>query len=112
MEGRGNRWVGGLGKFFSGAKATERIQDLPTDAVKGVDASPRAPKALEKRELDRLIRAVEKESNKRDLAIVLTLRHTGLRVSERQHDGEVALLALLLHRPDEAVQLEIGRAQL
>ena len=29
-----------------------------------------------------LIRTVEKEQKKRDLAIVLTLRHTGLRVSE------------------------------
>jgi site-specific recombinase XerD len=77
-----NRRLAALRKFFTWAKATHRIQDLPTDAVKGVDASPRAPKALEKRELDRLIRAVEKESKKRDLAIVLTLRHTGLRVSE------------------------------
>lgn len=77
-----NRRLAALRKFFTWAKATARIQDLPTEAVKGIDASPRAPKALEKRELDRLIRAVEKESKKRDLALVLTLRHTGLRVSE------------------------------
>ncbi|HLZ21772.1 MAG TPA: tyrosine-type recombinase/integrase [Ktedonobacterales bacterium] len=77
-----NRRLAALRKFFTWAKATARIQDLPTDAVKGVEASPRAPKALEKREMDRLIRAVEKEQKKRDLAIVLTLRHTGLRVSE------------------------------
>src|SRR5439155_171265 len=42
----------------------------------------KAPKGLEKREVDRLIRAVEQGGKKRDLAIVLTLRHTGIRVSE------------------------------
>jgi integrase/recombinase XerD len=42
----------------------------------------RAPKWLERREVDKLIRAIERYGNKRDLAIVLTLRHTGLRVSE------------------------------
>jgi site-specific recombinase XerD len=77
-----NRRLAALRKFFTWAKATARIQELPTDAIKGVEASPRAPKALDKRELDRLLRTVEKERHKRDLAIVLTLRHTGLRVSE------------------------------
>ncbi len=77
-----NRRLAALRKFFTWARATARIDDLPTAAVKGVEASPRAPKALEKRELDRLLRAVEKEGKKRDLAMVLTLRHTGLRVSE------------------------------
>jgi integrase/recombinase XerC len=77
-----NRRLAALRKFFTWAQATGRIHDRPTDAVKGLEASPRAPKALAKRELDRLIRSVEKEGKKRDLAIVLTLRHTGLRVSE------------------------------
>jgi site-specific recombinase XerD len=47
-----------------------------------VVSSPRAPRWLEKRDVDRLIRTVERRGNKRDLAIVLTLRHTGIRVSE------------------------------
>ena len=77
-----NRHLAALRKFCVWAKATGRITELPSDGVRGVDAAPRAPKALEKRELDKLIRTVEKEQQKRDLAIVLTLRHTGLRVSE------------------------------
>src|SRR6185436_3608478 len=45
-------------------------------------SAARAPRWLEKREVDRLIRTVERHGNTRDLAIVLTLRHTGIRVSE------------------------------
>jgi site-specific recombinase XerD len=41
-----------------------------------------APHWLEKRDVDRLIRTVERHGNTRDLAIVLTLRHTGIRVGE------------------------------
>ena len=57
-------------------------KELPTENVKGVASSPRAPHWLEKRDVDRLIRMVERHGNTRDLAIVLTLRHTGIRVSE------------------------------
>src|SRR5947209_20445154 len=35
-----NRRLAALRKFFAWAKATARIQDLPTDAVRGVAASP------------------------------------------------------------------------
>src|SRR5439155_12582863 len=55
---------------------------LPTEGVKGVPASPRTPKSLAKRDLDRLLRAAEKDGNKRNSAILLTLRHAGLRVGE------------------------------
>jgi site-specific recombinase XerD len=47
-----------------------------------VASSPRAPHWLERRDLDRLVRTVERHGDTRDLAIVLTLRHTGIRVSE------------------------------
>jgi site-specific recombinase XerD len=47
-----------------------------------VPAGPRLPKSLAKREVDRLLRAAEQSGNKRNLAILLTLRHTGLRVGE------------------------------
>ncbi len=57
-------------------------KELPTENVKGVASAPRAPRWLEKREVGRLIRTVERHGTTRDLAIVLTLRHTGLRVSE------------------------------
>src|SRR6185437_7520247 len=71
-----NRRLAALRKFFAWAKATGLVADEPTVAVKGVEASPRAPKALEKRELDKLVRTVERHGSTRDQAIVLTLRHT------------------------------------
>ena len=77
-----NRRLAALRKFFTWAKASKLVEELPTDSVKGIASSPRAPRSLEKREVDKLIRAVERYGNKRDLAIVLTLRHTGVRVSE------------------------------
>ena len=51
-------------------------------AVKGMPSAPRSPKSLAKREIDRLLREAEKAGNKRNLAILLLLRHTGLRVGE------------------------------
>src|SRR5918998_1301949 len=77
-----NRRLAALRRFFHWARATGLAKELPTDNVKGVASSPRAPHWLEKRDVDRLIRTVERHGNTRDLAIVLTLRHTGIRVSE------------------------------
>lgn len=77
-----NRRLAALRKFFLWAKATGRIADLPTMEVKSVPTGSRVPKSLGKREADCLIRAVEQSKNTRDLAIVLTLRHTGIRVGE------------------------------
>src|SRR5215212_6413726 len=77
-----NRRLAALRRFFGWAKAMGLVKELPTDDVKGVASSPRAPHWLEKRDVDRLIRTVERHGNTRDLAIILTLRHTGIRVSE------------------------------
>src|SRR5918998_1190026 len=77
-----NRRLAALRRFFQWTKATGLVKELPTENVKGVASSPRAPRWLEKRDVDRLIRTVERHGNTRDLAIVLTLRHTGIRVSE------------------------------
>src|SRR5688572_3191118 len=77
-----NRRLAALRRFFQWARATGLAKELPTDNVKGVASSPRAPRWLEKRDVDRLIRTVERHGNTRDLAIVLTLRHTGIRVGE------------------------------
>src|ERR671933_2152415 len=77
-----NRRLAALRKFFLWAQGTGRITELPTATVKGVPAAPRAPKSLAKREVDRLIREAQKAGNKRNLAIVQLLRHTGLRVGE------------------------------
>ena len=77
-----NRRLAALRKFFLWAHSQGMVSDSPTQDVKGVESAPRAPKWLDKREVDKLIRAVERYGNLRDLAIVLTLRHTGIRVSE------------------------------
>jgi site-specific recombinase XerD len=83
-----NRRLASLRKFFLWAKAEGLINEIPTDPVKGVQSTPLAPRSLEKREVDKLIRAVQKDENKRNLAILLTLRHTGIRI------GELAALRL------------------
>jgi len=77
-----NRRLAALRRFFGWAKATNRIHEVPTEGIKGVPSVPLTPKSLPKRELDRLLRAAEQDGNKRNLAILLTLRHTGLRVGE------------------------------
>lgn len=77
-----NRRLAALRKFFLWARATGRITDLPTLEVKSVPTGSRTPKSLAKREADRLIRTVEQSGNTRDLAVLLTLRHTGVRVGE------------------------------
>ena len=77
-----NRRLAALRRFFGWAKATNRIRELPTEGVKGVPSVPLTPKSLPKRDLDRLLRAAEQDGNKRNLAILLTLRHTGVRVGE------------------------------
>jgi site-specific recombinase XerD len=77
-----NRRLAALRKFFLWAQATGRITEVPTATVKGVPAAPRSPKSLPKRDVDRLIREAQKAGNKRNLAIVHLLRHTGIRVGE------------------------------
>jgi site-specific recombinase XerD len=77
-----NRRLAALRRFFQWAKAIGLAKELPTENVKGIASSPRSPHWLDKRDVDRLIRTVERHGNTRDLAIVLTLRHTGIRVSE------------------------------
>src|SRR5579871_316954 len=77
-----NRRLAALRAFFRWAKGKGLISELPTDEVKGVPIPRRAPKSLAKRDVDRLLRAAEREGNKRNHAILLLLRHTGLRVGE------------------------------
>jgi site-specific recombinase XerD len=83
-----NRRLAALRKFFGWAKGVGLVTDRPTDAVRGVEEAPRAPKSLDRKEIDRLIREVENAKHPRDIAIVQVLRHTGLRV------GELAALRL------------------
>jgi site-specific recombinase XerD len=77
-----NRRLAALRKFFTWARADGRSSELPTEAVKMLPNGRRSPKGLEKREVDRLIRVAERSAKKRDVAILMLLRHTGLRVAE------------------------------
>src|SRR5215204_2096390 len=77
-----NRRLAALRRFCLWAKAAGRSSEVVTDGVKGVPQAPRAPKSLEKREVDRLVRMAERSGKKRDLALLQLLRHTGIRVGE------------------------------
>jgi site-specific recombinase XerD len=77
-----NRRLAALRKFFQWAVSDGSSSENPTLSIKGVQSVPRGPRSLEKREVDRLVRAVEQDGSKRNLAILATLRHTGLRVGE------------------------------
>ena len=77
-----NRRLASLRTFFHWARAEGICREIPTDSVKGIQSSPRAPKSLAKKDVDRLLREVEQDGNKRDLAMLQVLRHTGIRVGE------------------------------
>jgi site-specific recombinase XerD len=77
-----NRRLASLRTFFQWARAEGLCREIPTDAVKGIQSSQRAPKSLPKKDVDRLTREVEQSGNRRDLALLQLLRHTGIRVSE------------------------------
>jgi site-specific recombinase XerD len=77
-----NRRLAALKSFFAWAQAEGLVQDSPVERIKGVQAQQQAPKWLQRREAHRLLRAVERAGNKRDLALISILYYTGLRVRE------------------------------
>lgn len=81
-----NRRLAALRRFFLWAIGAGVTSGNPATIVKGVQSVLRGPRSLEKREVDKLIRMAEKDATdgpgRRNLAILVTLRHTGLRVGE------------------------------
>ncbi len=81
-----NRKLAALRSCFQWAITAGLRADSPVATVKDVREAPRRPRWFLKRDLDRLLReldAVTKpKARVRDRAIVLTLRHTGIRVGE------------------------------
>lgn len=81
-----NRRLAALRRFFGWAVAEGKTTENPTSAVKGVQSVQQGPRSLERREIDKLIRMAERDATdgpgKRNLAILRTLQHTGLRVGE------------------------------
>src|SRR5215207_9421749 len=86
VEGRAaatvNRRLAALRTFCGWAKRTGRVSELATAGIGDVPVPRQAPKALDERSVDRVLRRAEQSGNHRDHAILMTLRHTGIRVAE------------------------------
>jgi len=76
-----NRRGSALRNFFSWAKETSSIEALPR-FPHPVREQNRAPQSLPRRAQNRLLRAVERAGNTRDIAIVKLMIGTGLRLGE------------------------------
>ena len=77
-----NRRLAALRKFFRWARAEKLVREDPTEAVREVELVRTAPKSLDKRQADKILREAQKDGSKRNVAILQVLRHTGLRVAE------------------------------
>jgi site-specific recombinase XerD len=76
-----NRKLASLRAFLKWAVGEGTIESVPR-MPQGVEQVSSAPKALDRREMNSLSRAVERHGNSRDQAIVFLLLNTGLRVNE------------------------------
>lgn len=77
-----NRRLAALSGFFKWAVAQGLATQDPTALVKSVRQARRKPRALDPVQLRRLLRAVHRSGNSRDIALIELLVGTGLRVSE------------------------------
>ena len=80
-----NRRLVALRRYFKWAKQQNLCLDNPFDILEGYRVHEQrgiAPKWLDEKEQLALLRVVRMTDNRRDLAILQTLRRTGLRVSE------------------------------
>ncbi len=77
-----NRRLAALRAFCAWAKRQGLVTDLATDGIADVPVPKQAPRALDERAVDRVLRRSAQSGNRRDHAILMTLRHTGIRVAE------------------------------
>ena len=78
-----NRRLAALRRLCRWAKAERLIEEDPSEGIRGVERERRlAPQSLDRKEVHALVRAVQRYGNRRDVAIIQVLRHTGLRVGE------------------------------
>lgn len=77
-----NRRLAALRTFCQWAKQQGLVTDLATESIADVPVPKQAPRALDERSVDRVLRRSEQSGNRRDHAILMTLRHTGIRVAE------------------------------
>ena len=71
----------GLRVFFNWAVQEKLVKENPV-RVKNLQEPVTAPRSLEDREYNRLLREVQRRGSKRNIAIMQLMRHAGLRVSE------------------------------
>lgn len=86
-----NRRLAALRAFTAWARRQGLLADDPTEGISDVPVPKQAPKALEERTVDRVLRRAEQAGDRRNFAILMTLRHTGIRVAElcNLHIGDV-----------------------
>lgn len=77
-----NRALCSLAAFCDWAVASGFITANPVDQVPQVQQVKTPPKALDERDLNRLLRAVHKAGNERDVAILELMVGSGLRIGE------------------------------
>lgn len=77
-----NRALAALATFFGWACEQGYAHTNPARDVKKIKEVKPAPRALQRKDLLRLLRAVRAGGKTRDSAMVILLAHTGLRVSE------------------------------
>lgn len=82
-----NHHLAALRAYLDWAVSKGLLPDNPV-RVRNVEYPETSPRWLDERQFHRLLRAVQKDNNKRNTAIVQLLRHAGLRI------GELCSLAL------------------
>lgn len=80
-----NRYLVSLKCYFSWASQVEQIQRNPAKPVKLVNETTTAPEQISDAQETKLMAAVERENNQRDITLITLMLHTGLRVSEVCH---------------------------
>ncbi len=77
-----NRRLAALSMFCRWALQHDLLRDDPTLDVPAAQQARSAPKALNRSDLNRLLRKVKQSGNPLHIAVLLTLANTGLRVGE------------------------------
>ena len=77
-----NRAITSLNQFFEWAKENGYISFLPTENIKLLPHEKQVPRQLDRREQQAFMRAVYRGGKARDIAIMTTFLHTGIRVQE------------------------------
>jgi site-specific recombinase XerD len=76
-----NRHLASLRAYFSWANEKGLVDENPV-RVGNVEEQQAAPRSLDEKAYNKLLRETQKHGRKRDLAIIQLLRHTGIRLGE------------------------------